>query len=56
MLITLGIGIVIGIVIVITALKMTMHAEPTGCIIFFGLLISTLLGFITIMLKSMIVG
>lgn len=36
MLITFGLGIVVGIVIVIGLLRMTCQEEPTGCIILLG--------------------
>jgi hypothetical protein len=51
MLIAFGIGIIIGIIIVIIALNMMMNTEPTGCIVFFGLLISMLLYLIIIIVK-----
>jgi hypothetical protein len=38
MLVAFGLGIFIGIFIVIGLLKMTCQAEPTGCLILFGIL------------------
>lgn len=39
MLITFGIGIVVGLLLIVGVIKLTMGENPTGCMVLFGLLI-----------------
>ena len=49
--ITFSIGLLVGIILVIIALNLLVTNDPTGCIVFFGLIFLVFLYFVIITVK-----